>query len=50
LQKGWTDNVIGLEYAKHFELQTQEQAKGCTQVPYVDGQALHLTQAFLEHC
>jgi prepilin-type processing-associated H-X9-DG protein len=49
-RKGWTDNVIGLEYAKHFELLTCEKAHGHTHVLYVDGHASHLTRAFLEHC
>ncbi|KAF9440066.1 DDE-domain-containing protein [Macrolepiota fuliginosa MF-IS2] len=50
LKKGWTDNVIGLEYAKHFELQTQAKANGHTCVLYVDGHHSHVTCAFLEHC
>jgi len=27
-KKGWTNRIIGLEYAKHFEKQTRAIAKG----------------------
>ncbi len=50
LKKGWTDNVIGLEYAKHFEMQTRSKAQGRTCALYLDGHGSHITRAFLEHC
>ncbi|KAF5346191.1 hypothetical protein D9756_011122 [Leucocoprinus leucothites] len=49
-KKGWTDNVIGLEYAKHFEALTRSRANGRTRVLYLDGHASHVTRSFLEHC
>jgi len=49
-QKGWTDNEIGIEYAKHFESQTHAAAKGRHRVLYVDGHGSHVTRGFLQFC
>ncbi|PPQ75808.1 hypothetical protein CVT26_001458 [Gymnopilus dilepis] len=49
-QKGWTDNVIGIEYARHFEQQTKALARGRTRALYVDGHRSHVTRGFLTHC
>jgi len=49
-QKGWTDNEIGIEYAKHFESQTRATAKGRWRVLYVDGHGSHVTRGFLQFC
>jgi len=42
--------VISLEYAKHFEMQTQAIANGHMWALYVDGHDSHITWEFLEHC
>jgi hypothetical protein len=49
-KKGWTNHIIGLEYAKHFEKQTKAIAKGRTRALYVDGHDSHVTHEFIEHC
>ncbi|CAA7264028.1 unnamed protein product [Cyclocybe aegerita] len=49
-KKGWTDNEIGIEYAKHFERMTREKAGGRWRVLYVDGHGSHVTRGFLMFC
>ncbi|CAA7270386.1 unnamed protein product [Cyclocybe aegerita] len=49
-KKGWTDNEIGIEYAKHFERMTREKAGGRWRVLYVDGHGSHVTRRFLMFC
>ena len=49
-QKGWTDNVIGVEYAKQFEKETRALARGRYRTLYVDGHRSHVTRKFLLHC
>ncbi|CAA7257504.1 unnamed protein product [Cyclocybe aegerita] len=49
-KKGWTDNEIGIEYAKHFERMTREKAGGRWRVLYVDGHGSHVTHGFLMFC
>ncbi|CAA7258476.1 unnamed protein product [Cyclocybe aegerita] len=49
-KKGWTDNEIGIEYAKHFERMTREKAGGRWRVLYVDGHGSHVTCGFLMFC
>ncbi|THU98937.1 hypothetical protein K435DRAFT_818739 [Dendrothele bispora CBS 962.96] len=46
----WTDNELGLEYAKHFERMTREKANGCYRCLSVDGHVSHVSRAFLEYC
>jgi hypothetical protein len=41
-QKGWTDNEIGIEYAKHLESTTQAAAKKRWRLLYVDGHRSHI--------
>ncbi|THU97084.1 DDE-domain-containing protein, partial [Dendrothele bispora CBS 962.96] len=49
-KKGWTDNEIGLEYAKHFERMTHAKANGRFRCLSVDSHASHVSRAFLQFC
>jgi hypothetical protein len=47
--KGYTDNVLGLAWIKHFNLQTVEKAQGWYCHLFVDSHELHCSIAFLHH-
>ncbi|KAJ3518540.1 hypothetical protein NMY22_g13623 [Coprinellus aureogranulatus] len=46
-KKGWTDNVIALEWLKDFDKQTRDIAAGRTRVLYIDGS--HITFEFVQY-
>ncbi|KAJ2920001.1 hypothetical protein MD484_g405, partial [Candolleomyces efflorescens] len=48
-KKGWTDDELGVEYIKNFDLQTAEIARGRQRALYVDGHRSHLTYPLLTY-
>jgi len=49
-KKGWTNHIIGVEYAKIFEKQTHTLARGRTRALYIDGHDSHIAHGFLDYC
>jgi hypothetical protein len=49
-RKGWTNRTICVEYAKDFDAQTKQIARGRTRVLWLDSHDSHVTYEFLQYC
>ena len=47
---GWTNQVLGLEWIKHFDVHTVKQAKGGYRLLIVDDHNSHINIEFIEFC
>ncbi|RXW12532.1 hypothetical protein EST38_g13322 [Candolleomyces aberdarensis] len=46
----WTNNMLGVKYAKDFDQQMHEIAASQTWALYIDDHNLHLTFDFINYC
>ena len=49
-KNGWTNNVLGLAWLKHFDAHTKARQMGGYQLLILDGHESHLTQDFKDYC
>jgi hypothetical protein len=49
-ENGWTNNVLGLEWLKHFDEHTKERQVGAYRLLILDGHESHLNQGFKDYC
>jgi hypothetical protein len=47
---GWTNNVLGLKWLKHFDAHTKSRQKGSYRLLILDGHESHLNQDFKDYC
>ncbi len=49
-ENGWTNNVLGLEWLKHFDRHTKARQAGGYRLLILDGHESHLNQDFKDYC
>jgi hypothetical protein len=49
-ENGWTNNILGLEWLKHFNAYTKAQQVGAYRLLILDGHESHLNQNFKDYC
>jgi hypothetical protein len=49
-ENGWTNNVLGLEWLKHFDAHTKTRQRGVYRLLILDGHKSHLSQDFKDYC
>jgi hypothetical protein len=49
-ENGWTNNMLGLEWLKHFDKHTKARQVGSYRLLILDGHESHLNQEFKDYC
>jgi hypothetical protein len=49
-ENGWTNNILGLEWLKHFDKHKKARQMGSCRLPILDGHKSHLNQEFKGCC
>jgi hypothetical protein len=49
-ENGWTNNMLGLEWLKHFDTHTKARQVGRYRLLILDGHESHLNQDFKDYC
>jgi hypothetical protein len=49
-KNGWTNNALGLEWLKHFDMHTKASWVGAYRLLILDGHESHLNQDFKDYC
>jgi hypothetical protein len=49
-ENGWTNNILGLEWLKHFNAYTKAQQVGAYRLLILDSHETHLNQDFKDYC
>jgi hypothetical protein len=49
-ENGWTNNILGLEWLKQFDLNTEGRRVGIYRLLIVDGHGSHCTRDFYKYC
>ena len=47
---GWTNDKLGIEWTKHFDVSTKGRTKGVYRMLILDGHRSHLTAEFDQYC